>query len=42
MPYIISTDQARATLKKDGYQEFFRILISRNGKSKIVANAIII
>ncbi len=34
-------DQVRATLKKNGYQEYFRILIRRKGNSKIVARAII-
>jgi len=34
-------DQIRATLKKNGYQEYFKILITRNGNSKIVARAII-
>lgn len=32
-------DQARATLKKNGYQEFLRILINRKGNKVIVAMA---
>ncbi len=33
-------DQVRATLKKKGYQEYFKILIRRKGNNKIVARAI--
>ena len=34
-------DQARATLKKNGYQEFLRMLITKKGNNVMVAKATI-